>query len=75
MKPQARFVICAGPKPYAGADTRYLANDGSTTTLRSKAARFWTYWEAKEFAEVNRIALTAVTYIDRAYFTELDWRG
>jgi hypothetical protein len=68
MKKQTRFVIFAGPKPRAGPGPRYIANNGSTTTLRSKAARFWTYWEAKEFAEVNRIALTAVTYIRPGIF-------
>lgn len=79
MKKQTLFVIFAGPKPRvkprARPGPRYIANNGSTTTLRSRAARFWTYWEAKAFAEVNHIALTALTYIDREYFTELDLRG
>jgi hypothetical protein len=75
MKKQTRFVISAGPKPRARPRTRYIANNGSTTTIRSKAARFWSYWDAKEFAEVNHITLNAGAYIDREDFTELDLRG
>ena len=69
-KKQTLFVIFVGPKQPAEPGPRYIANDGSTTTSKSKAARFWTYWDAKAFAEVNRIILNAHTYIDGEIFTE-----
>lgn len=75
QKKQALFVIFAGSKKQEEAGTRYIANDGSTTTMRSLAARFWTFWGAKEFAEVNQIALNAHTYIDREVFTEFEPQG
>ena len=68
-KKQTLFVIFARPKHPAEPGDRYIANDGSMTTIRSKAARFWTYWDAKAFAELNHIALNALTYIGREYFT------
>lgn len=74
-KKQTLFVIFAGSKKQAEAGIRYIATDGSTTAMRSLAARFWTFWGAKEFAEVNQIALNAHTYIDREVFTEFEPQG
>jgi hypothetical protein len=74
-KKQRLFVIFAGSKKQEEAGIRYIANDGSTTTMQSLAARFWTFWGAKEFAEVNHIALNAHTYIDREVFTEFEPQG
>jgi hypothetical protein len=74
-KKQTLFVIFTGSKKQEKAGTRYIANDGSTTTSRLVAARFWTFWGAKEFAETNHIALNAHTYIDREVFTEFDTEG
>jgi hypothetical protein len=71
-KKQTLFVIFAIPKQPAEPGNRYIANDGSMTTIRSKAARFWTYWDAKAFAEMNHIALNALTYIGREYFTAFE---
>lgn len=71
-KKQTLFVIFAGSKQREESSTRYIANDGSTTSIRSLAARFWTFWGAKEFAELNHIALNAHTYIDREAFTECE---
>lgn len=51
---------------------RYIANDGSPTISKSKAARFRTFWGAKEFVAINHIALNAHTFIDREEFTELE---
>ena len=69
---QTLFVIFARPHPHARSDTQYIANDGSMTTTRSKAARVWTYWDAKAFAERNHLALNALTYIGREYFTAFE---
>lgn len=69
---QSLFVILARPTPRARPDSCYLSEDGSTTTSKSRAARFWTYWDAKEFAKVHHITLDAVTYIGREEFTDFD---
>jgi hypothetical protein len=74
-KTQRLFVIFAGPKQPAEPRTRYIATDGSTTAIRSKAARFWTYWNAQAFAEMNHIVLNALTYIDREDLTEFEVQG
>jgi len=74
-KKQTLFVIFAGSKQQEKAGIRYIANDGSTTTMRSLAARFWTFWGAKAFAEVNHIVLNAHTYIDPEVFTEFERQG
>jgi hypothetical protein len=74
-KKQRLFVIIARSKQKTGSGMRYIANDGSTTTSKSKAARFWTFWDAKAYAEVNRIILNAHTYIDGEIFTELETQG
>ena len=72
---QTRFVIFARQNQHAGPGRCYIANDRSTTTIRTKAARFWTYWEAKAFAEINQIALSGLTFIDREYFTDREVQG
>ena len=72
---QTWFVIFAGPNPRVAPGRRYIANDRSTTTIRTKAARFWTYWDAKAFAEMNQIALSGLTFIDREYFTDVEVQG
>jgi hypothetical protein len=72
---QTRFVIFAGPNQRAAPDRRYIAHDRSTTTLRTNAARFWTYWDAKAFAEMNQLALSGLTFIDREYFTDCEVQG
>jgi hypothetical protein len=71
-KKQTLFVIFARSKQPAGPGYRYITNDGSMTAIRSKAARFWTYWDAKAFAELNHIALNTFTYIGREYFTAFE---
>ena len=68
-------MIFAGPNQHAGPGSRYIANDKSTTTIRTKAARFWTYWDSKAFAEMNQIALSGLTFIDREYFTDFEVQG
>ncbi|MEX5217162.1 MAG: tyrosine-type recombinase/integrase [Nitrospira sp.] len=44
------FVIFVAPRQHAGPRTTYIAEDGSTTDIRSKAARFLTKTDAKRFA-------------------------
>jgi hypothetical protein len=40
--------------------------------MRSRAARFTTLAQAKEFAEANHIALNTLTYIGLEDFIDLD---
>lgn len=59
---QTWFVIVASPQVASG--TCYIAQDASPTLMRWNAARFSSFTDAQEFAERNRIALNADTYID-----------
>ena len=43
--------------------------------MRSEAARFSSYADAKEFAKENRIALNGHTYIGLEDFTDLELKG
>lgn len=64
-KKRTLFVIFAGPQ-----GTCYIAHDASPTMMRSYAARFNSFADAKEFAEENHIALNAHTYIGLEDFTD-----
>lgn len=66
---QSRYVIFAGP-PKVTSCACYLALDGYSTILRSKAARFYSYADAKEFAEVSHVTLNNHTYIGLEDFTD-----
>jgi len=72
---QTLFVLFARPQQHARSGTQYITNDASTTPISSHAARFWTFWDAKAFAEANHIALNPLTYIGREDFTDFDMRG
>jgi hypothetical protein len=62
---QTLFVIFAGPHRAC-----YIAQDASTTMMRSNAARFNSFADAKEFAAENHIALNSHTYIGLEDFTD-----
>ena len=61
---QTWFVIVANPQEQVAPGTCYIAQDASPTMMRSNAARFSSFTDAQEFADENRIALNAQTYID-----------
>ena len=71
----ARYVIFAGPPPYVALVSCYIAKDGSPTVMRSKAARFNSFAQAKTFADATLIVLNAHTYIGREDFTDLEMCG
>ena len=54
------------------SDTAYIGKDGSSTDIRSKAAKFWTLTEAKEFVKQKNIELTEITYIRQEDFTDFE---
>jgi hypothetical protein len=60
---QTLFVIFASPLSQVAVGTCYVAQDGTTTIIRSKAARFHSFTDAKEFAIKSGIALNGHTYI------------
>lgn len=72
---QSRYVIFAGPQMQKTFGTCYIALDGYSTILRSKAARFDSVADAKQFARENRIALNGYTYINQEDFTVGELKG
>jgi protein associated with RNAse G/E len=61
---QTWFVIVANPQEQVAPGTCYIAQDASPTMMRSNAVRFSSFTDVHEFADENRIALNAQTYID-----------
>jgi hypothetical protein len=71
---QSRYVIFAGPQQRLESGSCYIALDGYSTILKSKAARFQSCADAQAFAEVSRVALND-TYIHQEDFTEVELMG
>ena len=69
------FVLFTVPQQQVGSAVCYIAWDGYPTILRSKAARFHSYADAKAFAKENRIVLNGLTYIGLEDLTELELKG
>lgn len=65
------YVIFAGPDQHGrGGVTRYVAEDGTVTDRKEKAARFVTFGDAQDFAKAKGIVLNDVTrYIGQEEFT------
>ena len=61
---QTWFVIVANPQEQVAPGTCYIAQDAPPTIMRSNAVRFSSFTDVQEFADENRIALNAQTYID-----------
>ncbi len=72
---QSLFVILTGPQQQVVPSAWYIALDGNPTMMRSKAARFSSYADAKEFAKESRILLNGHTYIGLEDFTDLELKG
>jgi hypothetical protein len=64
------FVIFAFPEQHVGSRTGYYTQDAKVTYIRTKAAKFYSFDEAKNFAERQNIELTGASYIGRATFSE-----
>jgi len=69
-KRQNLFVIFAFPEQHNRPGTRYYAQDATITDIRTKAAKFYSFEDAKEFAEQNNLELTATRYIGQESFSE-----
>ena len=72
---ESRYVLFAGPQKQIVFGACYIAMDGYSTILRSKAARFQSIADAKKFAEATRIALNDHTYINQEDFTDGELHG
>ena len=71
-KSQNLFVIFAGPEQHNRPGTRYYTKDATITDIRTKAVKFCSFEDAKEFAEQKNIKLTAITYIGQETFSEYE---
>ena len=60
---ESLFVLFTVPLHQVAPGACYIARDGYPTILRSKAAGFQSFADAKAFAEENSIALNGRTYI------------
>ena len=72
---QSRYVIFAGAQKRAESWSCYIALDGYSTILKSKAARFHSFADAQAFADVSSIALNDHTYINQEVFTDGELKG
>ncbi|CBE68069.1 protein of unknown function [Candidatus Methylomirabilis oxygeniifera] len=74
MSPKRKtlFVIFAGPQQHGGPGTCYIAQDGTITGIRSRAAKFYSFAEAERFAKARNITLSAITYIGQEGFTDFE---
>ena len=72
---QSRHVIIAGHQNQGASGPCYIAIDGYSTILKSKAARFQSIADAQAFAEVCRIALNDHTYINQQDFSDGELKG
>ena len=68
---QILFVIVARPQEQVVTGTYYIAKDATITKMSWQAAAFNSYADARKFAEENRIALNASTYISMESITDL----
>lgn len=72
---QMRFVIVVSSQQKVTSGSSYIAIDGYSTILKSKAARFQSAADALAFAEASRIALTGHTYIRLEESIDLELTG
>jgi hypothetical protein len=72
---ESLFVLFTVPRQQVASGACYIALDGYPTVLRSKAASFQSFADAKAFAKENRIALNGLTYIGLEDFSDLDLKG
>lgn len=72
---QSRYVIFTGPQKRVESGSCYIALDGYSTILKSKAARFQSFADAQTFADVSSITLNDHTYINQEDFTDGELKG
>ena len=69
---ESPFVLFTAPSHQVAFGACYIALDGFPTILKSEAARFQSFADAKAFAKEHRIALNGLAYIGLEGFTDVE---
>jgi len=69
---ESPFVLFTAPPHQVASGACYIALDGFPTILKSEAARFQSFADAKAFAKEHRIALNGLAYIGLEGFTDVE---
>jgi hypothetical protein len=69
---ESLFVLFTAPYHQVASGVCYIALDGFPTILKSEAARFQSFVDAKAFAKEHRIALNGLAYIGLDGFTDVE---
>ena len=65
------WVIFASPEQHGGRENHFFAKDGTRTTSRRKAVKFYSHGEAKDFLQKKGIKLRdPIQYIALLDFSE-----
>lgn len=64
------WVVYDGPQQFGATKQKYVATDGTVTTVKTKAARFETPAEAQAFVQAKKMVLSEMRYIATEDFTE-----
>lgn len=64
------WVIFFGPEDVGGPRSKYYDENGAVTGSIDEAAKFYTFEDAKEFANQKKIELSATIYIGKVDFLE-----
>lgn len=71
-KRSTKYVIFARPEQHGGPGTSYIADDGTITDKKHRAAKFDSFAEAEEFAIMKNIRLTETKYIGPVDFSDFE---
>lgn len=66
------WVIFRGPQQYSGLGTKYYDQNGSITSVRRDAIKFYSDDDARDWAIEKNITLSTTTYIGRQEFSQAD---
>jgi hypothetical protein len=67
-----RWVIFRGPQQHSGSGTRYYDQNGSITSVRRNAIKFYSCEDARDWTIEKNIPLSATTYIGQQEFSQAD---
>lgn len=67
-----RWVIFRGPQQHSGPGTRYYDQNGSITSVRRDAIKFYSSDDARDWAIEKNIPLSETIYIGPQEFSQAD---
>lgn len=70
-----RFQVLAGTFSGTFPGNLYIAADGTTTKVKSRAAKFYSDRATREFAKEKNITLSATTHVGQEDFTDFEMQG